>query len=64
MTHYIYSMQDEPKRGRGRPELPDDERTKTRSVRLNDARWEKLKRLGTDWLAKAIDRAKEPVSKE
>lgn len=57
-------MQDEPKRGRGRPELPDDERTKTRSVRLNDARWEKLKRLGTDWLAKAIDRAKEPVSKE
>jgi hypothetical protein len=33
--------------------------TKPRSVRLTDARWEKLKRLGASWLAKAIDRAKE-----
>jgi hypothetical protein len=33
--------------------------TKPRSVRLNAADWEKLKRLGSDWLAKAIDRAKE-----
>jgi hypothetical protein len=52
---------DAPKRQRGRPELPEDERTKTRSVRLNDARWDKLKRLGMDWLARAIDRAKEPT---
>lgn len=29
-------------------------------MRLNDARWEKLKRLGSEWLAKAIDKAKEP----
>lgn len=49
----------EPKRERGRPELPDDVRAKTRSIRLNDARWEKLKRLGMGWLARAIDRAKE-----
>ena len=50
----------EQKRERGRPELPEDQKAKTRSVRLNDARWEKLKRLGSGWLARAIDRAKEP----
>ena len=46
--------------GAGRKALPPDEATKPRSVRLNDARWDKLKRLGTDWLARQIDRAKEP----
>lgn len=44
----------------GRPPLPYDQQTRPRSVRLNDARWEKLKRLGTDWLARQIDRAPEP----
>ena len=44
------------------PALPPEQQTKPRSVRLNDARWEKLKRLGSDWLAGAIDRAKEPSS--
>jgi len=39
------------------PVLPPEERTKPRSVRLNDARWEKFKRLGTDWLEQQIDRA-------
>jgi hypothetical protein len=29
---------------------------------LNDARWEKLKRLGMEWLARQIDKAKEPTS--
>lgn len=47
-------------RGRGRPKLDAEEKTKSRSVRLNDARWEKLKRLGMAWLSRAIDRAKEP----
>jgi hypothetical protein len=28
------------------------------SIRLTPARWEKLRRLGTGWLAKAIDRAR------
>ena len=47
-------------RGQGRkPNAPEDQ-TKPRSVRLNDVRWEKLKRLGSDWLAKAVDKAKEP----
>lgn len=45
--------------GAGRKALPPDEATKPRSVRLNNARWDKLKRLGTDWLARQIDRAKE-----
>jgi hypothetical protein len=44
----------------GRPELPPDEQTSPRTVRLNDERAEKLKRLGRAWLEKAIDRAKEP----
>ena len=46
-------------RGQGRKPTPPEEQTKPRSVRLNDARWEKLKRLGSEWLSKAIDKAKE-----
>lgn len=52
--------QDQPKR-MGRPPgpaLPPEQQTKPRSVRLNDVRWAKLKRLGSDWLAKQIDAAK------
>jgi hypothetical protein len=40
------------------PALPPERQTKPRSVRLTDARWEKLKRLGSDWLAGEIDRAR------
>lgn len=48
----------------GRPAtLAPEERTAPRTIRLNDARWAKLKRLGTAWLTKAIDRAKEPTAK-
>lgn len=47
-------------RGQGRKPLPPEEQTKPRSVRLTDARWEKLKRLKSEWLNKAIDKAKEP----
>lgn len=49
----------EPKR-RGRPPLPPEQRRETpvRSVRLDDARWAKLQRLGREWLERAIDRAK------
>lgn len=50
-----------PGRGQGRPALPEDERTVPGSIRLTPARWEKLRRLGTAWLSKAIDRAKEPM---
>lgn len=46
--------------GSGGPRLAPEDATKPRSVRLNGERWEKLKRLGSDWLAGAIDRAKEP----
>lgn len=45
---------------RGRPTLPPEDRAQVRSIRLTDARWDKLRRLGSEWLARAIDRAKEP----
>lgn len=57
---------EQPKR-RGRPpgssgpRLAPEDATKPRSVRLNEARWEKIQRLGRDWLEAAIDRAREPV---
>lgn len=47
-------------RNQGRKPLPPEEATKPRSVRLTDARWEKLKRLKSEWLNRAIDKAKEP----
>ncbi len=45
---------------RGRPLLPADDKAVPGSVRLTPARWVKLRRLGMDWLAKAIDKAREP----
>jgi hypothetical protein len=40
------------------PELKATNLKPPRSIRLDDERWEKLKALGTDWLERAIDRAK------
>lgn len=47
--------------GSSGPRLAPEDATKPRSVRLNEARWEKLQRLGRDWLEGAIDCAQEPV---
>lgn len=47
-------------RGQGRKALPEDEKAVPGSVRLTPARWAKLRKLGAGWLAKAIDRAREP----
>jgi len=47
-------------RRRGRPPLPKEEKSVPGSVRLTPARWAKLRRLGSAWLGKAIDRAREP----
>lgn len=47
--------------GTGGPRLAPEDSTKPRSVRLTAARWEKLKRLGSDWLAHKIDQAQEPA---
>jgi len=47
-------------RGQGRKPLPDDERTVVVTVRLTPARRDKLRRLGAQWLAKMVDRAKKP----
>jgi len=50
------------KRPRGRPPVPIERKASTlkppRSVRLDDARWAKLKTLGTEWLEHQIDKAK------
>jgi hypothetical protein len=55
-------MKTEPK-PRGRPALPEDEKAVPGSIRLTPGRWDKLRRLGTSWLSKAIDRAKVPQGK-
>jgi len=47
-------------RGQGRKPLPPEEQTKPRSMRLTDARWDKLKKLGSEWLNRAIDKSKLP----
>lgn len=47
-------------RGQGRKPNPPDQKTRSFSVRLTEARIAKLKLLGTPWLNKAIDKAKEP----
>lgn len=48
----------------GRPCVPVAQQAATlkppRSVRLDDARWAKLKALGTDWLEQQIDAANPP----
>ena len=46
-------------RPQGRPTLPPDQKTRPYSVRLTEARIEKLKRLKSEWLNKAIDKAKD-----
>lgn len=48
----------------GRPELPPNEKTRPRSIRLNDGRWDKLQRLGREWLERAIDRARAKIPDE
>lgn len=47
----------------GRPPgtgAPAHEQRRVRAVRLNEARWAKLKELGTSWLEAAIDAATAP----
>lgn len=45
------------KRPRGRPPLPDEDKGRPRTIRLNDERWERLRQLGREWLERAIDAA-------
>ena len=47
-------------RGQGRKKLPPEWKLTTTTVRVSTSQREKLKRLGPDWLRKAIDRAREP----
>lgn len=43
----------------GRPPLPEDQKTdaRPRSIRLGDAHWAKMQRLGRGWLESQIDEA-------
>lgn len=51
----------QPRRPRpGRPQLSPEQKPSSRSIQLNDARWKKLKELGSDWLDQAIDRVEQP----
>lgn len=45
---------------RGRPALPNSALAKTRAIRLSDAHYYKLKRLGMDWLRQQIEQAQDP----
>lgn len=48
-------------RGQGRKPIPEDQRAVAYPMRLTPARIAKLKRLGgAQWIAKQIDKAKEP----
>lgn len=51
---------DEPKRPRGRPPKPPEERLVQRTIRLTPDLWEKIDRYGTLWLRGVIKRAKPP----
>ena|SRR6218665_3868034 len=59
--HHTYSRTRGRPPGASGPRLAPEDATKPRSVRLNEARWEKLQRLGRGWLEAAIDRAEEPA---
>lgn len=50
----------EPKRTRGRPPTPPDEKLELRSIRLTAAMWAKVDKGGMEWLRKLIKRAKVP----
>lgn len=53
----------EPKKPMGRPvgtAAPPEDRRKPRAVRLKLRHWEKLRRLGSEWLEGAIESAPEP----
>jgi hypothetical protein len=49
---------EQPKRPRGRPPTPPDEKLEQRSIRLTAAQWAKIDAKGLDWLRKLIDRAR------
>lgn len=49
---------DAPKRPRGRPPTPPEQRLIVKTIRLTQAQWDKVEAGGADWLRKLIDRAK------
>jgi hypothetical protein len=51
-------MTTEPKRTRGRPPAPPEEKLILRSIRLKAQQWAKVDEFGIEWLRKLIDRAR------
>lgn len=51
---------EQPKRPRGRPPTPPEERLEARTIRLTAVQWAKVDAIGMTWLRKLIDRAKPP----
>jgi hypothetical protein len=51
---------EEPKRPRGRPPTPPEEKLEARTIRLTSIQWAKVDALGMAWLRQLIDRAKTP----
>lgn len=55
------STAEQPRKRRGRRPATPEQRAAwkpQRSIRLDDDRWSKLRQLGTEWLERAIDRAR------
>ena len=55
----IIGVMDEIKK-RGRPPTRPEDRLLQRTVRLKPSAWDKIDRMGMEWLRKLIDRAKPP----
>jgi len=51
---------EQPKRPRGRPPTPADEKLVQRSIRLTAGQWEKIDAYGLAWLRRIIDKSKPP----
>ena len=61
MTKATTPAEKTPPRPRGRPPVAPELRSgkAPRTIRLSDANWAKLQRLGTPWLERRLDAAKE-----
>lgn len=45
---------------RGRPPINPEDRLVQRTIRLKSTTWEKIDRLGLEWLRRLVEKAKDP----
>lgn len=50
-----FAGRDARRKSGGRPGVPEEERRRVRTLRLNDARWALFKSLGSGWLERKLD---------